>query len=271
MQKFSVLMSVYSKERPEYLAMCFDSIARQTLQPDEIVLVEDGPLTNELYEAIEREEKRFPCLKRVPLVKNQGLGVALNIGMQHCTHDIIARMDTDDICLPERFKVQTEYMEAHPEVDVLGAWITEFEGEPTNVVGVRNVPESHEEIFSFGKQRNPTNHPVVMLRKKAVLDAGGYLSCPLFEDYYLWGRMMMRGSKFHNIQQPLLLFRRSPEMIRRRGGFTYTRYEVNFLRKLHEAGYITKLQLMRNMMQRYIVRLMPNSLRSILYKHLLRA
>ena len=154
---------------------------------------------------------------------------------------------------------------------MLGAWITEFEGEPTNVVGVRNVPESHEEIFSFGKQRNPTNHPVVMLRKKAVLDAGGYLSCPLFEDYYLWGRMMMRGSKFHNIQQPLLLFRRSQEMIRRRGGFTYTRYEVNFLRKLHEAGYITKLQLMRNMMQRYIVRLMPNSLRSILYKHLLRA
>lgn len=264
-------MSVYCKERPEFLAMCFDSIARQTVLPDEIVLVEDGPLTKELYGAIEMEEKRFPCLKRVPLEKNRGLGIALNIGMQHCTNEIIARMDTDDICLPERFKVQTEYMEEHPEVDVLGAWITEFEGEPTNVVGVRNVPESHEEIFAFGKKRNPTNHPSVMFRKKAVLEAGGYLSCLLFEDYFLWGRMLMRDSKFHNIQKPLLLFRRSPEMIQRRGGLSYTRHEVSFLWKLHETGYISLLQFLRNVMQRYVVRLMPNKLRSFLYSKLLRS
>lgn len=270
MKEFSLLMSVYKGEKAEFLTMCFDSIAEQTLLPTEIILVEDGPLTLELYDAIAQEEKRFSNLKRVVLEKNQGLGIALNKGMQACSYDIIARMDTDDICMPTRFEKQVEYMEEHPDIDVLGAWITEFDNEPQNIAGIRSLPENHPDIFKFGKKRNPINHPVVMFRKQAVMSVGGYQSKKLFEDYFLWGRMLMAGCRFHNLQESLLLFRRSPEMIHRRGGFAYARYEIQLFQDLNRIGYVSKLQLVKNIAIRYIVRILPNCIRGGIYKHLLR-
>ena len=263
-------MSVYKHEKAENLTMCFDSIRKQTVLPTEIILVEDGPLPPELYSAIDNELKRSLNIRRITLEKNQGLGIALNKGMQACSYDIIARMDTDDICMPERFEIQTRYMEQHPDIDVLGAWIIEFDNIPENTVAIRDLPESHNDIYSFGKRRNPINHPAVMFRKKAVLEAGGYQPFPLFEDYYLWARMLKKGYHFHNLQIPLLLFRRSPEMIRRRGGLTYAHNEINFQRKLHEIGYITYFELIRNVCQRYGIRIAPNWLRSLIYEHLLR-
>lgn len=263
-------MSVYKHEKAVNLTMCFDSIWKQTVQPTEIILVEDGPLPPELHQAIEKENGRFSNIKRVVLEKNQGLGIALNKGMEACSYDIIARMDTDDICLPNRFEVQTTFLEEHPEIDVLSAWITEFEGTPENTIAIRNLPEKHDDIYLFGKRRNPINHPVVMFRKKAVMEAGGYQPFPLFEDYYLWARMLKKGHRFYNLQQPLLLFRRSPEMVQRRGGLTYAHNEIAFQRKLHEIHYITYFELCRNICQRYGVRLAPNWVRSLIYKHLLR-
>ena len=147
MKDFSLLISVYKGEKAEFLTMCFDSIYQQTLLPTEIVLVEDGPLTPSLYAAIKKEEERFPNIKRLVLSENSGLGIALNKGMEACSFDIIARMDTDDICMPERFSTQIDFMESHPEVDVLGAWITEFYNNPSNVITIRNVPEKHNDIF----------------------------------------------------------------------------------------------------------------------------
>ena len=271
MKEFSLLMSVYKNEKAEYLTTCFDSIFSQSLLPTEIILVEDGPLTPALRNAIAREELRFPCLKRVVLDVNQGLGIALGKGMEACSYDIIARMDTDDICMPDRFLTQIEFMDSHPEVDVLGAWITEFDYEPSNVVGIRSLPEQHDEIYRFGKKRNPVNHPVVVFRKQAVMKVGGYQPLSLFEDYYLWGRMLVAGCRFHNLQQPLLLFRRSPEMIHRRGGLAYAGHEIQLLRKLRDIGYISTFNLVRNVLQRCFVRILPNRLRSVIYKHLLRS
>lgn len=271
MKEFSLLMSIYKGEKVVYLKACFDSIFQQSYQPTEIVLVEDGLLTTELYKAIEEEEKRFPNLRRVKLEKNQGLGIALNEGMKACTYDIIARMDTDDICMPDRFKVQIEYIQKHPEVDVLGAWITEFDHDPINHIGIRSLPENHEDIFKFGKKRNPINHPVVMFRKNAIIDVGGYLPCNLFEDYYLWGRLLQNGYHFHNLQQSLLLFRRTPEMINRRGGFQYARYEIHFFNELLKIGYISRLEFIRNLLQRFIIRILPNGIRSFIYKFFLRS
>ncbi len=263
-------MSVYKRENPQYLTECFDSIYHQTIHPTEIILVEDGPLTSALYGAIACQEQRFPYLKRIVLPNNQGLGSALNQGMTVCKYDIIARMDTDDICVPKRFETQLKYLNEHPDIDVVSAWITEFDHTPSNIVGIRSLPASHEEIFKFGKKRNPINHPVVMFRKQSVLAAGGYQSCFLFEDYYLWGRMLQQGYKFHNLQQSLLFFRRSPEMINRRGGFAYALYEILFLLKLKNIGYISVTRLIINVIQRSCIRILPNALRSIIYKHLLR-
>lgn len=270
MKEFSLLMSVYHGEKATHLKTCFDSIYNQTVPPAEIVLVEDGPLTPDLYDAIAAEEQRFPQLRRVPLATNSGLGTALNRGLEACSYDLVARMDTDDICMPERFEVQTAFMDSHPEVDVLGTWIAEFDDTPENVVGIRSLPEHHEEIFRFGKKRNPINHPTVMFRRKAVIDCGGYQPCPLFEDYYLWGRMFQKGFHFHNLQQPLLLFRRSAEMIRRRGGVAYVHTEIHFFTRLHKIGYISRLNMYVNIMQRIVVRILPNSVRGVVYKYLLR-
>ncbi len=271
MEEFSLLMSVYKRENPQYLTECFDSIYQQTIQPAEIILVEDGPLTAGLYEAIGRQEKRFPSMKRIALPNNQGLGSALNQGLAACQHDIIARMDTDDICVPERFETQLKYLNEHPDIDVVSAWITEFDHEPSNIVGIRSLPANHEEIFKFGKKRNPVNHPVVMFRKSAVLAAGGYKPCFLFEDYYLWGRMLQQGYHFHNLQQSLLFFRRSPEMIQRRGGFGYALHEILFMLKLENIGYISITRLVINVIQRTGVRILPNTVRSFIYKYLLRS
>ena len=270
MEHFSLLMSVYIKEQANHLTACFDSIFRQTIPPTEIILVEDGPLTSALYEAISKEEERFPQLKRIKLDTNQGLGIALNKGLQKCSYDIIARMDTDDICVPNRFETQLSYLQNHPEIDVIGAWVFEFEESTSKVLGIRSLPEQHKQIYRFGKKRNPMNHPTVMFRKESVLKAGNYLPCPLFEDYYLWGRMLMKGFRFYNIQQPLLYFRRSPEMIKRRGGLSYAKKEISFLKKLHDTGYISKWNLIRNVSQRYIVRILPDYIRSLIYKYLLR-
>lgn len=270
MKKFSVLMSVYRREKAENLRECLDSILCQTLLPSEVVLVEDGPLTAELYDTIKQYSSSIPNFKVVPLTENGGLGNALSIGLDHCVFEIVARMDTDDVNYPTRFEEEINVMMAHPEIDVVGAWIEEFNDKENVERKLKKVPEFQDEIYRYGKQRNPINHPVVMFRKKAVKESGGYQTFPLFEDYYLWVRLLLHGAKFYNIQRPLLHFRRTADMIRRRGGLQYAMNEVAFQRRIHDLGYISTLRMYCNIMQRFGVRLAPASLRSWMYNHLLR-
>ena len=169
--KFSVLLSVYYKESAIFLEQCFDSILCQTLQPNEIILVKDGPLTEELETVIKEYASKFSMLKTIPLLKNQGLGKALNEGLKHCTHDLVARMDTDDICKPQRFEKQINIFKYHSEIDVVGSWVDEFTNKPDNLLSTRKLPERHEEIYVYGQKRNPINHPTVMFRKSKVLSS----------------------------------------------------------------------------------------------------
>lgn len=268
--KFTVLISLYYKESSEYLRKSLDSVFLQSLPSDEVVLVEDGPLTSELYEVVEEFVHGHPEMKRVVLEKNRGLGEALNEGLKHCSHDLVARMDTDDIAKPERFEKQVKIFQKHPEVDVVGSWIDEFEGDISHVVSVRRLPECHEEILCFAKKRNPINHPVVMFRKGAVLAAGGYQHFPLFEDYYLWVRMLMNGAKFYNVQESLLYFRSSPDMFKRRGGLKYVGTEVRFQNFLLRSHFISFLRYVQNVIIRVMTRIMPNRWRTFLYRKKLR-
>lgn len=270
MQSFSVLLSLYHKESPLFLHQSLESIFTQTLSPSEVVLVEDGSLTDELYAIVQEFENQYPKLKVVPLPTNQGLGKALNEGLKHCSYDIVARMDTDDIAKLDRFEKQLAIFQKHPEVDVVGAWIDEFEGEASNVLSVRKVPKEHEDIFRFAKRRCPVNHPVVMFRKSAVLKAGGYKHFPLFEDYYLWVRMLKNGARFYNIQEGLLFFRFSPDMFKRRGGWKYAVTEMRLQTLFYKIGFIDLLSLIRNICIRLVTRLLPNNLRSLLYKRFIR-
>lgn len=267
---FSVLLSLYYKESPDFLYQSLASIFDQTAIPTEVVLVKDGSLTGELEKILLGYQQKYSSLKIIPLPQNQGLGRALNEGLKHCTYDIVARMDTDDIAKPDRFEKQVSFLDIHPEIDVVSSWIDEFEDTIENVLSVRKLPETSEELFQYGKSRCPVNHPVVIFRKSAVLQSGGYLHFPLFEDYYLWVRMLMNGSKFYNIQESLLYFRTSPDMFRRRGGLKYTLTEFKLQYSFYRLGYIDLCQMLKNDVVRAVVRLIPNNLRRVIYQKVLR-
>lgn len=268
--KFSVLLSLYYKENPEFLRQSLESIFSQTLKPDEVVLVEDGWLTPELYEVVTFYKERHPEMKIVASDINRGLGVSLNEGLKHCSNELVARMDTDDICKPCRFERQVGFMEHHPDIAVLGAWIDEFQGNIHNIKSTRKLPEKSKDIFEFGKERNPMNHPVVMFRKSAVNAVGSYLPMPLFEDYYLWVRMLLKGYQFYNLQESLLYFRFTPDMFKRRGGIKYALIEIKFLWHLYKVGYVGLYRTCGNIIVRFITRNMPNCFRSWIYKNMLR-
>lgn len=267
---FSVLLSLYHKESPVYLRQSLDSVFSQTQLPDEVILVEDGPLTSELYVVVEEYKRKYPILKVIPLAENGGLGRALNEGLKHCSYDLVARMDTDDIAKPDRFEKQLSIFRNDPNTDVVGAWIDEFEDDVCNVKSTRKLPENHEAIFQYAKKRCPVNHPVVMFRKSAVLSAGGYQHFPLFEDYYLWVRMLVNGARFYNIQASLLYFRFSPEMIKRRGGWKYAMDEIRFQRMMRQRRFISSREFLFNTSVRFLTRIIPNSWRKIIYKKFLR-
>ena len=251
--KFSVLLSVYNKENPEYLKESLESVFSQTLLPSEVVLIKDGPLTDELNKVIDLYTKYYSYLKVFSLADNQGLGKALNEGLKHCSFDIVVRMDTDDIAKPKRFEKQLAVLKMYQDVDV-----------------VRKLPEFHNAIQKFAKYRNPINHPVAAFRKSAVLSVGSYRHFPLFEDYYLWVRMLMNGAKFYNIQESLLYFRFSSKVFKRRGGWKYAINEFRFQKMLRQLHFISFPQYIRNIFVRFLTRIIPNSLRKFVYKTILR-
>ena len=268
--KFSVLLSLYYKENPQSLKDSLESIINQTLQANEIVLVKDGPLTKDLELVLDSYSKQNINLKIVPLAQNKGLGKALNEGLKHCSYEIVARMDTDDIAKPNRFEKQIEVFKSNEEIDVVGTWIDEFEGSPQNIISTRKLPETNKEIYQYAQKRNPINHPTVMFRKQAVIDVGGYKHFPLFEDYYLWVRMLLKGTKFYNIQESLLFFRFSPDMFKRRGGIKYACTEAKFQWELYKLGFISFIKTCINILIRFGTRIIPNSLRGWIYKNILR-
>lgn len=268
---FSVLLSVYHKENPEFLQCSIDSICNQTLKPDEIVLVKDGPLTDSLERVIQELCEKYPNkIIIVPLKKNNGLGIALNEGLKHCTHEIVARMDTDDIAKPERFEKEIKILETFPDIDLVGSWIEEFIDTPDNIVSVRKVPETPNLIKTYSRFRCPVNHPSIMFRKQAVEDAGGYQDFKLYEDYYLWARMILNGSRFYNIQESLLFFRITRDTYKRRGGLRYASTELYFFKKMYKLHFFTLPELLINVIIHTTVRIVPNKIREIIYSKLLR-
>lgn len=268
MEPFSVLMSVYQKENPNFLKLSLSSVFNQTVKPDEVVLVEDGPLTPDLYSVIEEYKEKYPELKVYPFEHNRGLGRALNSGLRFCTHELVARMDTDDINVSTRFEKELAQFEMNPNLAVCSSWIEEFESFPENVVAVKKLPERHDQLYEFGKRRCPVNHPVSMFRKSIILENGSYLDFPLFEDYYLWVRLMVNGCEFYCIQESLLKFRRSSDMIKRRGGFRYAMTETKLLHMMYGIGYISWLQMKSNMCIRFIARIVPGRMRLWIYQKL---
>ncbi len=264
--RFSVLSSVYEKEKPEYLKEALNSIFNQTIKSDDVVLIEDGLLPQELESLIQKFEKAHPELHVIRFEQNRGLGYALNDGLKYCRHELVARADTDDINHANRFALQLAFMASHPEIDAVSAWVDEFTTNPNEVISTRKLPETNNDIFTYGKRRCPINHPVVMYRKKAVEAVGGYQTDLFPEDYFLWMKMLKAGSKFYNIQESLLSFRYNPDTVKRRGGWKYAIDEAKTQWKAyHSLHYLSLVDFLFNTSLRFTIRILPNSLRKGFY------
>lgn len=265
-------MSVYRKENPLYLQQSINSVLNQTLLPAEIVIVKDGPLTNALDKVIEDFQREYPDLfKVVELPENVGLGKALNIGLKQCTHDIVARMDSDDICVPNRFEKQIKIMNEKKDIDVLGSWIGEFEKEPDKIINIRKVPVQPDKIRTYARYRNPLNHMTVMFRKRSVLEVGGYIHFLWNEDYYLWVRMLCQNKKIMNIPEILVKVRAGSDLYQRRGGLKYFINEFKLQKEFYQMKFISLFNFIYNIIIRFLVRIIPNRLRGYIYRNLLRS
>lgn len=267
---FSVLISCYKNDSPEDLKIALKSIwDEQTVKPAEIIVVKDGPLTPDLNSVIADFSRTAP-VKEVPLEKNMGLGVALSIGIQKAGCEYIARMDSDDISLPDRFEKQLKYIEAHPETDLLGGAIDEFETDPEQIVSRRKLPLTNREIYRFIKRRSPFNHVTMFYRKQAILDVGNYQSFPNYEDYWLWSRCAVAGKIFANLPASLVKVRIGNGMLQRRRGLHFALSECKLAYKLHQIEILSFSCMLSNMLLRGGARLMPLPLLTLVYRLLRR-
>lgn len=265
-QKYSVLMSLYKKEKPEYLRLAIDSMINQTVPPDEIVIVEDGPLTDELYAVLDE----YPMLHRVKNETNLGLGLALNVGLKKCRNELVARMDTDDCSKPERCEKQLLRFSEKPYLAIVGSHIDEFVGDVSNVISQRVVPTTTKEIYDYAKRRSAFNHPAVMYSKTAVLDAGGYADLKRNQDVDLFGRMQFLGYKAENIDEALLWFRSSDELAKRRKSWQNTWSYIATIRKFWKMGYSSFVDYAMVGIAQTGMYLIPVKLQNFVYRKFLR-
>ena len=267
-EPFSVLISIYFKENTEYLSTALNSIwDRQTLKPSEIIIVKDGLLTEELDSVIDDFKKEAP-VKVVVLEKNVGLGVALAKGLEQCSHEIVARMDGDDISVPERFEKQISFLSDNSDIAFTSSNIAEFHENIELISGIREVPKTSDSIITFAKKRNPMNHMAVAFRKSAVLDVGNYITFHGYEDYYLWVRLLLKGYKGSNLNENLIYARVGNNMLSRRQGIKFFKQELKLQNQFYSLKFINKIEFIRNLCLRAIPRLMPIWALTLVYKKL---
>ena len=265
-KKYSMLMSLYKKENPEYLKSSIDSMLNQSVKPDEIVMVEDGPLTPELYAVLDS----YPILHRVRNKTNLGLGLALNAGLKECRNELVARMDTDDCSKPERCEKQLARFLEKPYLSIVGSHIDEFVDDISNVISQRIVPTTSDDIYNFAKKRSAFNHPTVMYSKTAVLENNGYSDLKRNQDVDLFGRMQFEGYKAENIDEALLWFRSSDELAKRRKSWQNTWSYIATIRKFWKMGYSSFADYAMVGIAQTGMYLMPVKVQNFVYKKFLR-
>ncbi|MBR1581763.1 MAG: glycosyltransferase [Bacilli bacterium] len=268
--KFSVLMSLYIKDKPLILKEALDSIINQTIVPSEIVIIEDGPISEEVENLLFKYRTNYRDLIKVYAYKeNKGLGYALNFGINKCENEIIARMDSDDISVTDRFEKELNKL-IEDNLDMVGSNCIEFIDSISNVASNRTMPETNEEIYKYAKKRNPFIHPSMMFKKSLILKAGNFRSVHLCEDYDMWFRCFLENAKCYNIQENLVFMRVSKDFYKRRGGLKYYKSVKSCLKNMKKAKFITTGEYLKTIIPRFIVYLAPNFIREMFYKKKLR-
>lgn len=265
----SVLMSVYKKENPEYFKAALESMINQSLQADEILLIKDGPLTTELENVIEEFSIKCAYLRTYQFEENVQLGRALKKGVELCQHELIARMDTDDIACPDRLQKQYDYMVAHENTAALGGYMEEF-CDDNSFSNVKTLPTGADDIRGYARFRNPLNHMTVMLRKSAILDAGNYRHYPFLEDYDLWGRVLAAGYEIDNLPEVLVRARVGNELYGRRGGWDYCKRYLGLRKEQHKLGLTNFVEWLIACAITIAVTIIPSGARKQVYQKVLR-
>lgn len=266
-EPYSVLMTVYQKDNPDYFWQSLESMLTQSVKPDEVVVVTDGPITDELQTVVDELDKNYPgIIKEIRLNENVGLGTALKIGVPKCKHELIARMDSDDISLPNRCKLQLEAFAENPLLDIVGYSIKEFSDSVDNIIGERRVPESNAEIYKFGKLRDPFNHPTVMFRKSKVLSSGNYGSYRKNQDSDLWIKMLSHNAVCMNLSEDQFRFRFDVATYARRKNWINTSSLIEIRYKAWKNGYNTIMEFLIISIGQIARYVLPNCFQTILYK-----
>lgn len=269
--KFSVSMCVYRGDNARWFETAIESVLNQTLPPNEIVLVVDGPVPDDLNAVILKLEEN-DTFKVIRLETNQGHGIARKTGLDNCTNELVAIMDADDICACNRFEKQIEAFRNYPDSDIVGGMITEFIDTPDNVVGKRIVPLEDSEIKEYMQRRCPMNLVTVMFKKSSIEKVGGFIDWYCEEDYYLWLRMALANMQFRNVDDVLVNVRVGKEMYQRRGGVKYFKSEAKLQKYMLENKIIGFPRYLINVSERLILQvLMPNKMRSFIFQKLARS
>ena len=265
---YSVLISVYAKETPSNMSLALESVLTQTVAPNEIILVKDGPLTEALEQVLSEKTAAYPgVIKPVPLEKNGGLGNALRIGLEKCSFELVARMDTDDICFPDRMEKQLTFFSQHPDIDILSGAIEEFDLDTDHITSRRVLPLDHDSIARFALTRSPFNHMAVMFKKSKVLEAGSYRGDLVrVEDHDLWMRMLRCGARCANLPDSLVYARCGEGMHTRRHGKENAKALYKFYHKMYELGEIGRLHFIFDVTCACGLQFMPPWLHKICYK-----
>ena len=264
-EPFSLLVSVYDGDRPEHIRRAMRSaVDDQTVRPDQVVIVRDGPVRDELARCLDEVQETSPVpVTFVPLGQRGGLGPALDRGLAASWFDVVARMDADDVAMPHRFEVELPLIS---DADIVGAGLLEFTGDTDEIVGQRVPPTDPARIQRYARMHDPFNHPTVIYRRAAVLAAGGYGDLPLMEDYALFARMLQGGARAVNVPEPLVYYRVGPEAFKRRGGTGLLRSELRLQREFLRRGFTTPAEYLRNVAVRGGYRLIPWWLRRAVYR-----
>ena len=270
MEKYSVLMTVYTKDNPEFFALALDSMINQTYKPDEIVIVKDGAIVDALQKVIDEHIVAGAPIVQIQLEKNVGLGLALNEGIKIIKNELIARMDSDDFSMPERCELQVKEFEKNPKLDIIGCPVLEFTGAIDNIVGERKVPLTNEEIYKFAKKRDPFNHPTVMYRKSAVENAGGYSDYRKNQDTDLWIKMLSNGACCMNLEKPVFRFRFDEGTYKKRKSWINTKILIEIRYKAWKSGFNSFIEFLMVATAQFGMYIMPVQFQRFLYQKILR-
>ena len=266
MVDYSILQAVYCSDNPEYLSQSIESMLAQTHLSNDYVIVEDGPIPDELESVIAVYKQKYSFITVVRLPFNVGLGLALNAGLSQCKNELIARMDSDDISLPDRCAKQVACFEEDPELDIVGCPVSEFQDSVDNIVGQRAVPLDNETIHVFVRRRDPFNHPTVMYRKSKVLQYGPYGDYRKNQDTDLWIKLLSKGCKGKNINEPLLLFRFDQETLRKRRSWANTRNLIAIRWDAMKKGLCSFWDFCVVSATQLLVFVMPPAFQEVVYK-----